>query len=53
MYGKGKKSDAPDENLFASRNKMPRKVTFSWYDATKPFFVNENGITVKRIIVIV
>ena len=42
-----KKSDVPDENLFASTNKMSRKVmvstVISWYGAMKPFFVNENG----------
>ena len=42
-----KKCDVPDENLFASTNKMSRKVmvstVISWYSATKPFFVNENG----------
>ena len=42
-----KKSDVPDENLFASTNKMSRKVmvstAISWYGAMKPFFVNENG----------
>ena len=26
VYGRGKKSDVPDENLFASTNKMSRKV---------------------------
>ena len=48
MYRKGKKSDVPDENLFASTNKMSRKVmvsaAISWYGTMKPFFVNENGI---------
>ena len=52
VYGKGKKSDVPDENLFASTNKMSRKVmvsaAISWYDATKPNFVNENGIKVNK-----
>ena len=52
VYGKGKKSDVPDENLFASTNKMSRKVmvsaAISWYGATKPFFVNENGIKVNK-----
>ena len=41
-------SDVPDENLFASTNKMSRKgmvsAAISWYIALKPFFVNENGI---------
>ena len=51
VYGKGKKSDVPDENLFASM-KMSRKVmvstAISWYSTTKPFFVNENGIKVNK-----
>ena len=51
VYGKGKKSDVSDENLFASTNKMSRNVmisaTVSWYGVTKPFFVNENGIKVN------
>ena len=45
VYGKGKTSDVPDENLFASTKKMSRKVMVSaaivWYGATKPFFVSE------------
>ena len=49
---KGKKSDVPDENLFASTNKMSRKVmvstAISWYGTTKLFFVNENGIKVNK-----
>ena len=52
VYGKGKKSDVPDGNLFASTNNMSRKVmvsaAISWYGATKPFFVNENGIKVNK-----
>ena len=52
VYGKGKKIDVPDENLFASTNKMSRKVMVSaatsWYGATKPFLVNENGIKVNK-----
>ena len=50
--GKGKASDVPGENLFASTNKMSRKVmvsaAISWYGAMKPFFVNENGIKVNK-----
>ena len=42
VYGKGKKSDVPDENLFASTNKISKKVkvsdAISWYGTTKPFF---------------
>ena len=49
---KGKKSNVPDENLFASTNKMWRKVMFpdaiSWYSAKKLLFVNENGIEVNK-----
>ena len=52
VYGKGKKSDVSDENLFASTNKMSRNVmtsaAVSWYGVTKPFFVNENGIKVNK-----
>ena len=52
VYGKGKKSDVSDENLFASTNKMSRKAmvsaAISWYDPTKPFFMNENGIKVNE-----
>ena len=52
VYGKGKKSDVPHENLFASSNKMSRKVmvsaAISWCGPTKPFFVNENGIKVNK-----
>ena len=44
---KGKKSDVPDENFFASTNKMSRKVmvsdAISWYGATKPFAVNKEN----------
>ena len=52
VYGKGKKSDVPDENVFASTNKISRKVmvsaAISWYGASKPFFENENGIKVNQ-----
>ena len=48
VHEKGKKSDVPDVNLFASKNKESRKVIVSpantWYSAMKPLFVNENGI---------
>ena len=51
VYRKGKKY-VPDENLFASTNKMSRKVlvaaTISWYGFMKPFFVNENGVKVNK-----
>ena len=49
---KEKKSDVPDEKLFASTKKMSRKgmvsAAISWCGATKPFFVNENGIKVNK-----
>ena len=52
VHRKGKKSDVPDENLIQSTNKMSRKVmlsaAISWYGATKPVFVNENGIKVNK-----
>ena len=38
VYGKGKKSDIPDENLFSLANKISKKVmvsaTISWYGLT-------------------
>ena len=56
VYRRRKKSDIPDENLFASTNKMSRKVVgstaISWIGATKPFFVNENGIKVNKEIIV-
>ena len=52
VYGKGKKSDIPDEYLLSSTNKMSKKVivsaVISWYGVTKPFFVNNNGIKVNK-----
>ena len=52
VYGKEKQSDVPDENLFAPTNKISRKImvsaAISWYGATKPFFVNENGVKVNK-----
>ena len=48
VYRKGKKSDVPDENLFAFTKKMSRNVMISslitWYGSMKLCFVNENGI---------
>ena len=42
FYGKGKKSDIPDENLLSSTNKMSKKVMVSaailWYGVTKTFW---------------
>ena len=52
VYGKGKKSDVPNENLFASMNKLSKKVkvssAISWYGATKPFFGNKNSIKINK-----
>ena len=52
VYGKGTKSDVPDENLFGSTNKTSRKfmvsAAISWYGATKPFLENDNGIIVNK-----
>ena len=45
VYGKGKKSDIPDENFFSSTNKTSRKVmasaVISWYSVIKPFFCKQ------------
>ena len=42
VYGKRKKSNVPDENLFASTNKMSKKVmvstAISWNSTTKLLF---------------
>ena len=52
VYGKGRKADVPDANLFSSTNRMSKKVmvsaAISWYGVTKPFFVNSNGIKVNK-----
>ena len=52
VYEKGKRSDASDENLFASTNKMSIKVLISaaitCFSPTKPCFVNENKIKVNK-----
>ena len=41
VYGKGKKSDIPDENLLSSTNKISKTVrvsaAISLYGVTKPF----------------
>ena len=52
-YGKGKKSDAPDVNWFASTNKMSRKnLDSAAISGPVPrngvFFVNESGIKVNK-----
>ena len=39
VYGKGKKSDTPDQNLVSSKNKVSKKVTFLFY---KFFFSKTN-----------
>ena len=42
VYGKGKKSDIPDENLLSSTNNMSEKVVvsagISWCGVTIPIF---------------
>ena len=52
VFGKGKKSDNPDENLLSSTNKMLKKVVIfpaiSRYGVTKSFSVNNNGIKVSK-----
>ena len=52
VYGKGKKSDIPDENLLSLTNKMSKKVmlsaTITEYGVIKLFFVNKNGIEVNK-----
>ena len=52
LYGEGKKSDIPDENLISSTNQISKKVmvftAISWYVVTKPFFGNNNGIKVNK-----
>ena len=52
VYGKGIKFDVQDESLFASTNKMSRKVMVSAaitsYGATKPFFVSKDCIKVNK-----
>ena len=52
VYGEGKKSDIPDENLLSLTNKIPKEVVvsaaISWYGVTKPFFVNNNGTKVNK-----
>ena len=51
-YEKGKKSDDPNEHLFASTNKTSRKVMVStevsYNGGTKPFSVDENDIKVNK-----
>ena len=52
VYGKGKKSDIPNENLLSSTNKMSKNVmvsaAISWYGVTNLFFVNNNVIKVNK-----
>ena len=53
VYFKGKKSDVPVENLYHQTKRMTRKVMVSaaltWHGATKPFFVNDEGLKVNAI----
>ena len=48
VYEKKKKGEVPASSLVHQKNKQSKKVMVpayvSWYDATKPFFVNNNKI---------
>ena len=52
LYGKGKKSDVPDENLFASTIRFQAKLWFPMQSLgmapRNRFFVNENGIKANK-----
>lgn len=51
VYGSNRKSDIPAENLFHPQNRQSQKIMVSacvsWKGATKPFFVNDNGLKVN------
>ena len=51
VYYKGKKTDVPDENLNIGTKRLSRKVMVSaglcYQGATKPFFVNNEGLKVN------
>ena len=51
VYYKGEKKDVPQENLCHQTNRQPKKVMvsacLSWNGATKPFFVNDEGVKVN------
>ena len=51
VYGMDKKDKIPGNRLFHHANKQSKKVMVSacvtWKGATKPFFVNENGLKVN------
>ena len=51
VYGMDKKDKIPGYRLFHHANKQSKKVMVSacvtWKGATKPFFVNENGLKVN------
>lgn len=53
VYYKGKKSDVPNENLNKATKRMSKKVMVSaglcYHGATKPFFVNNQGLKVNAI----
>ena len=51
VYYKGEKKDVPQENLCHQSNRQSKKVMvsacLSWNGATKPFFVNNEGVKVN------
>ena len=51
VYGMDKKYKIPGNRLFHHASKQSKKVMVSvsvtWKSATKPFFVNENGLKVN------
>ena len=51
VYGVDKKDKVPGNQLFHYASKQSKKVMVSvsvtWKSATKPFFVNENGLKVN------
>ena len=51
VYGMDKKDKIPGNRLFHHANKQSEKIMVSacvtWKGATKPFFVNENGLKVN------
>ena len=51
VYGLDKKDKIPGNRLFHHANKQPKKVMVSacvtWKGATKPFYVNKNGLKVS------
>ena len=51
VYGMNKKENIPANRLFHQTNRQTKKVMVSacvtWKGATKPFFVNENGLKIN------